>query len=228
MNRIRKYNGKYELLFTPHQRFNTNSWEYMLGNWTDDNLRNYKVIEYDSYNDALAEAMTMVDIDWSKMVSIHVDQMQEFDKIIRSDIDANKFSAEIHPRLMNSTLLKNTMFNRVKIGGERFRLNYNLNDIISFHIVNPWSINCRRIADILLNNIDLRLFKQYNDNGVIHLIGKTGTAGSTYEIVIWPSLIYNWAKWSATNPQVSNTVKDSALKRVLESQQKVDAGTILR
>ena len=103
-----------------------------------------------------------------------------------------------------------------------------MNDIISFHIVNPWSNNCKRIATILINNIDLRLFKKYEDNGVIHLIGKTGTAGTTYEIVIWPSLLYNWANWSTNNPQISKTVRDSSFNDILEMQQKVDNGTILR
>ena len=38
MNRIRKVNEHYEILITPHQRFNAGT-EILLGNWTDPNLK---------------------------------------------------------------------------------------------------------------------------------------------------------------------------------------------
>ena len=70
MNRIRKYGKIYQVLITPTQSTNA-TFELMMGDWADSNLRNYYVLEYDTLGDAMVEAFKYPDIDWDKMVLMH-------------------------------------------------------------------------------------------------------------------------------------------------------------
>ena len=70
MNRIRKLDDKYQVLLTPTISMSPDS-SLIIGNWEDESLRNYKVLQFETMNDAMAEAYKYPDIDWYKMVLNH-------------------------------------------------------------------------------------------------------------------------------------------------------------
>lgn len=226
MNRIRKFNNNYQVLITPYHRFDT-SFELMLGLWTDDYLRNYSITTFQTMEEAMELAFTMPDIDWFKLVLFSKDSYVKLNKIIRQIVNENNFIVEYEPHLMTPEELKETMFNRVMINGDRFRLDWNLNDVIGFHIVNPWSSNLRSIYSVLKTIPELRLMRSQFDNGVITLIGETDI-GTTYSIILWPTLIYQYAKWSKINPNVSDNSLATTLANIINMQKQIDNGIVLR
>lgn len=229
MNRIRKIeNDKYQVLITPTHRFDS-GFELMIGNWTDEHLRNYGIKQFDTLEDAMELAYLYADISWEKLVLFHKDVYQQLNKIIKQHLDKHSFIVEYEPTILTPDQLKNIMFDRVLNHGNRFRLKYNLNDVIGFHIINPWSNNLAEIANILKLDFNLRITKISDNYGVIKLIGQT-TIGTTYEIVLWPTLIAQWAKWVYLHPQHQSdedTTKKS-LKNILSTQKIVDAKYVIR
>ena len=122
---------------------------------------------------------------------------------------------------MTADQVKETMFDRVMKLGKRFKLNYNLNDIIGYHIINPWGKNLREIYKILKSNKNLRIVRHEYDNGVIRAIGETDI-GTNYEIILWPTLIAHWARWSLKHPEISAESKELALKDILSTQNQIE------
>jgi len=226
MNRIREYNDLYQVLVTPVHRFD-NSFELMLGNWNDENLKNFKVVEFSNYNDAMGLAFKYPDISWEKLNIFHIDSHTNLSNIIKKHLDRNKFMCEFHNNLMKPDEIKNIMFDRVIQNGDRFRLKYNSNDIISFNIVNPWSVNLKEISNVLKIDKTLNIKRLVSEHNIIRLIGLTDL-GTSYEIVLWPSLLYQWAKWKYLNPQLSNENIYNRLKEILQAQKYIDSTSGLR
>lgn len=225
MNRIRRIGGKFQVLITPTYLHNPN-FEIMLGNWDDANLRNFKILEFDSLNDAMGEAFKYPDIDWNKLVSIHMDAYQYLVAFVKGILDKHKWLVEYDTQLANPTEIKNMMFERVLHMGNRFTLLYHCNDVISINIINPWTQNIQDIAKILQNTYDLRIIKKYTSPHIIHLIGKTDM-GTTYEIKLWPSVIFNWAKWIAQHNPPRETA-NKVLNDAIETQNKIDSTNVIR
>ncbi len=220
MNRIRKYDDKYQVIITPSHRFHTGV-ELLLGGWTDPSLKNYKILEFPTMNDALVEAYKHPDIDWFKLSLMHKDIFYNLKNKIRSVLDDNNFIVDFYPQLKTPEQIKDIMFDRVMYFGKRFTLTSNLNDICVFHIVNPYYANLDLIHKALVNTKCLRITKKIIHQGVIHLVGETDL-GTSYEICLWTSLIFNWAKWASNNPKLSQETKENTLNQVIESQKKVD------
>lgn len=220
MNRIRKYNDKFQVLITPHHRFDS-GFELMLGAWNDDHLRNYQVKTYNTMGEAVNEATNYPDINWDKLVEFHKDIYVKLNKIIKDEIENKQFIVNYEPRIMKPNDVKNIMFDRVSLFGERFKLNYNMNDIIGYHIINPWSKNLREIMSALKNVDSLKIKRFEHDHGVIRLIGETDI-GTTYEIVLWTSLLFNWSKWCTLHSSISDKHKKLAFNDVLKAQTKID------
>lgn len=221
MNRIRKYKNNYQVLITPHQKINVN-FEFMLGGWTDPNLRNYEVREFKSLEDAHRLSLSMPDLPWDKLVLAHKDVYGKLHKIIKQIISKSDIVLDFESILMTSDMVKNVMFDRVMMNGNRFSLDGYMNDIINFNLINPWSHNLKDIAEILTDHPELNIYKSHEKHGVIHLIGKTDI-GTTYEIVLWPTMIAHWAKWAlAKNP--SRTQREETLRETLKIQQYLDLG----
>lgn len=218
MNRIREINGKTQVLVTPYNRFD-NSFELMLGNWTDQYLRNYKVIEFDDPEKAFELAYTMPDLSWDKLVLFNKDNFQQLYKIVQHHIATNEFVAELIAKIQSPNELKNTMFERVILKGDRFRLQSNLNDVFAFFIINPWSRNLMELADIIKLDHRLGIYKLVRDHNVTRLIGKTSNL-TTYEIVFIPTVIYNWMR------KGSNT--KMGFQEVLTLQKSIDSSVIIR
>ena len=81
MNRIRKLDGKYQVLITPTLQMSPDS-SLLIGNWEDESLRNYSVLQFETMNDAMCEAYNYPDIDWYKMALNHKYIFHLFYKII--------------------------------------------------------------------------------------------------------------------------------------------------
>jgi hypothetical protein len=226
MNRIRKYNNKYQVLITPSQPFNS-SFELMMGTWTDDYINRFYVTEYETLGDAQCEAYKYPDIDWTVMVLNYKSAFTDKKEIIKQVLSDNEYIVDFEALYKTPEETKNAMFNRVLNHGCRFNLLYNMNDIIYFHIVNPWTKNCMEIADKLINETKLKILKKTITNGVIQLIGKTDL-GTTYEIAVWPTLLMQWAKWRTKNPNVSSDTSQELFNNIVKQQAQFDSNDVIR
>lgn len=226
MNRIREYNYRYQVLITPTMPTNS-SFELMLGNWTDEHLRNYYILEFDNLGDAQCEAFKHPDLDWDKLVLIHQHAFYDIQKIIKEILKSYNFIGEIQPRILSPLELKQNMFDRIMYYGKRFTLKYKMNDIIAFHIINPFTKNLNKVSEYLENDTRLKIIRKFVNNGVIHLIGKTDV-GTTYEIGLWPTMIAQWARWAEENPQISNENKKYTFMESIKKQEQLDSGFEIR
>jgi hypothetical protein len=220
MNRIRRHNNKFQVIITPHHNFDS-GFELMLGNWDDKQLKGYKINEYSCLEDALRVASNYPDINWDQMILWHKDIYNKLYGIIRSELLSNNVDVELDPKLLNAYQIKNIMFDRIAIYGNRFRLGYHVNDIISFHITNPYTSVLRRLSKILIHNQSLHIASSSDEYGIIRLIGKTDI-GTQYEIILWTSLMAQWGKWVNNNKQISNQLKLKQLEQVLRKQKVID------
>ena len=226
MNRIREYNYRYQVLITPTMPTNS-SFELMLGNWTDEHLRNYYILEFDNLGDAQCEAFKYPDLDWDKLVLLHQHAFYDIKIIIKEILKSYNFIGEIQPRILSPEELKQNMFDRVMYYGKRFTLKYKMNDIIAFHIINPFTKNLEKVSEYLENDSRLKIIRKFVNNGVIHLIGKTDV-GTTYEIGLWPTMISQWARWAEENPQISNENKKYTFMESIKKQEQLDSGFEIR
>lgn len=226
MNRILKKDNRFFVLITPHNKFDLDS-SLMLGNWTDDRLSGYFVKQYDNFDSAFRESQKYPDIDWLKLILFHKDIYIQLCNMIKDDLDTHRFIVNFDPHLMSPDEFKEAMFIRVIKMGERFRLAYNMNDIITINISNPWISNLKEMRDQLLKNRDLRINKVVEEQYVIHLIGKT-TIGTTYSISLWTDLLYQWARWIDMHPKIQDAQKEITLKNTIKAQDEVEKSISLR
>jgi hypothetical protein len=233
MNRIREYNGTFQVLITPDIKISPDT-SLLIGNWADENLRNYYVLQYDTFNDAMAEALNYPDIDWYKMVLNHKYIFMRLDSTLKHIISEYNFNVEYKAQLLDPTTLKNVMFDRVMKGGERFNLRYGLNDIIHFTIINPWKNNLHIIAKIIENYTsdtyrdDLRIrFKKIIDGSIIYLYGYT-EFGTVYAIKLIPTLLNQATGWYDKNGFRDEKNFMMQYDRLLKMQQEVDNGVVLQ
>ena len=229
MNRIRKYKSGYQALVTPHQQYNT-GFEFMLGSWTDEGLSGFRVYTYDTYYDAECRVGDSPDINWDQLIDFHKDQYYFFKREIEKVINFSSMAVDFESHLMSPKEAKDKMFDRVLKGQSRgdssFRLVNDMNDIISYVIVNPYSANLREMELRLTKQSRLNIFRRMEKNKIIHLIGRTDI-GTTYEIVLCPSIIHNWMKWK----NIANVDYDemaSRLRNAIELQKTIDSTLTLR
>ena len=233
MNRIRKVDNKWQVLVTPNISMSPDS-SLLIGNWEDESLRDYYVLQFESLNDAQCEAYKYPDIDWYKMSLNHQHIFQRLKTTIKSVLDENQVNVDFRATLMDPETLKDTMFDRVIRGGERFNLRHGMNDIISFTIINPWSNNLQHISKMLENSRawlyrdDLRLrSKKIVDGKIIYLYGIT-EYGTRYEIKLVPSLLHQWGEWYSRNGQRNDMAAMKLYQDILKKQNLVDNGPIIR
>lgn len=234
MNRIRKISNSYQVLLTPNISVSPDS-SLILGNWTDPELRNFKVLSFDTLNDALAEAYKYTDINWQKLVINHEHIFNRLDKQIREILSENEFNVTVHSKLMNANEFKETMFERVLRGGERFNLRENFNDLISFTIIGPFTATLNKISSKLENHKnhyyrdDLRLReKQVIDEKITCLYGYTEFK-TMYQVKLIPSLLHSWGQWknNKIGPYANDSHSIKVYKDMLKKQEMLDSGTVL-
>lgn len=236
MNRIRKTPEGYQVLLTPNISVSPDS-SLMIGNWSNPELRNFRVMSFDSLNDALAESYKYADIDWYRLIINHEHIFNRLDKQIRAILANYELNVEMHSKLMGPAEFKETMFERVLHGGERFNLKENFNDLISFTIINPFTATLNKVSDILENHKehlyrdDLRLReKAIVDGKITFLYGQTEFQ-TMYSIKMIPSLLHTWTQWKNKKfgPYLDDPSghADKLYKEFLQKQQMIDSGKIL-
>ncbi len=227
MNRIRNINGIWQVLITPNIRISPDS-SLLIGNWDDTSLRGYSVLNFDTRREAQNVAFHYPDIDWYRIVLNQEYIFYRLNKQISDVLIQHKFNVQYIPQLMDPITFKNTMFDRVEIGGGRFNLAEHMNDIISFTIVNPWTNNLLKIANILekhrihLYKDVLRLFKRkVVDGKIIYLHGMT-EFGTVYEIKLIPTLLYQWTEWYKKGGYVNRKNAMKLYSQYLNLQKTID------
>jgi len=225
MNRIRKYNDKYQVLVTPARVIDA-GFEMMLGDWSDANLETYDVRTVATLQDALAISFDYPDISWTRFVLWHENDYRRLYQLVKRDIASHKYSVEMTSSLLSALQLKNTMFDRVSKYGTRFKTNEHVNDIITFYIVNPYTDNITNLSTIFIANPALRIMYKSSAKGIIRLVGKTDI-GTTYEILLMTTLVSQWAKWEGRNdlPERKDANMDK-LGAVLKDQAIIDKNRI--
>lgn len=233
MNRIRKIKDGYQVLITPDIKLAPDQ-SLLIGNWTDEKLRNYSVLQFDSLNDAQYEAYNYPDIDWYRLVLNHQHIFIRLETTIKDILKNNNFNVDFRPVLMDTETLKETMFNRVLKNGERFNLRQNMNDIINFTIINPWVSTLQSISTVLetyqahLYRDDLRLrHKKIIDGKIICLYGVT-EFGTTYEIRLIPTLLQQWVEWYKKNGYKNEDNANEFYNKIMNQQDAVDNGPIIK
>lgn len=226
MNRIRIYNNKYQVLITPTLSSNA-SFETLIDNWQDENLLHFYIKEYDFQSDAMYEALNYPDIDWFKLVEIHREHYNMYKIIIKEIIDKNKMVVEFVHKLIDPFILKHMVFDKVMQNDPE--LKYGLNEIISFKIINPWSKNLKQFAKIFTNYRKLNISEEHVSNGKIILNGKTNI-GTTYEIILLPTLINHLEQWIQTNKHDTNMgmILKNIYPQMVKIQEEFDKTPILR
>jgi hypothetical protein len=225
MNRIREHDNKYQVLITPHHKFDYNV-EFLLGNWTDAHLSGYQVIIYDTIEEAMVKSFSLPNLDWDLLVLHHKDIYIKLRTIIRNILQESNMKVNFKSTLTDPIILKNIMFNRVIINGDRFRLGENLNDIITFTITNPWTQNLKELRIIFENIPQLRIQSSFVKNGIVSLIGKTDI-GTLYTIILNTNLLHQWSIW-ASESNTSQYVKNEKLKQIIAQQNQLDLGVNIR
>lgn len=234
MNRIRRVGNVYQCLLSPHHKYNTGM-EHLLGFWNDESMIGFDVKTFLTYNEAECEAYELPDINWDRLVTFHKEPYIFLRDKISKAIDDSGLALDFKHYLASPIQTKNRMFDRIIKGKKgiidknitsKFRTSYNMNDIISFVIINPWYHNLKAMADNLIRTDELQIFKKIDKNGTIHLIGRT-CVGTSYEILLVTSVIHNWMMWKE-NSDLSPEYIKSALKNCLKTQQMIDSTPYLK
>ncbi len=217
--------NKFLVLETPDY-VSSPSMEVILGDFSEPNIRNYKITEFNTLQDAQDRAFMFPPISWNKLVSIHEDAYRTIQNAVKRNLERGNYIVELDSHLMDPTELKEMMFRRVSNFGERFTLFYDANDIICINIINPWTANLVEIAHILETDPELRIKKMIRTKTHISLIGETDV-GTMYEIRLWTTLMAQWAKWIHMN-KLDPRVYVNMLAQIQSKQDVIDGGYIVR
>lgn len=229
MNRIRKNKNNFQVLITPTQPNNA-GFELLRGDlvsFDDSFLRNYSVLTFDTLADAQYEAFFYPDIDWDSLVLINKSAYYDIKKLIKEDLDAFGIDFQFEPKMMTPLELKNTMFDRVINYGTRFKSSYQLNDIISFNVINMWTMNLDEIASHFISDSRLRIQKVKKRTGMITLIGLTDLS-MAYEIRLTTTIFDQYYKWISKYNIKDKKLLNDVMKKCLAQQKTIDSGILIR
>ena len=111
------------------------------------------------------------------------DQYKKLKKIIKNILNEIKdtYTVWFQSRLKSEESINEKLLVR----------NQQLNDIIGFRLIYPWTSDLYILADILCKHKELDIIetKTSEEHKVIHMYGKT-QSGDIYEIQLWPTIIY--------------------------------------
>ncbi len=232
MNRIRQYNGTYQVLITPSIKIAPDV-PLMIGNWDDEELRNYYILDFPTLQAAQCEASRHPDIDWYRIVMNHKHIHHRLSASIQQIIADNFFTVEFQSKLMSPDEFKDTLFDRIMRGGERFNLRHGMNDLMTFTIINPWTANLHKMSLLLeshrehLHRDDLRIRdKQIVDGKTVCLYGST-ELGTMYEIRLVPTIMYQWSEWFKKIGHTKGSSADLLYQKMMITQDVIDK-TVIR
>ena len=235
MNRIRRVGNTFQCLITPTQKYNTGI-EHILGFWTDESMIGFEVKTFDNYQDAECETYGLPNIDWDALVIHHSECFGFLRDKIKHTLNRSNIACEFKQNLATPEQVKTRMFNRVfkgqkmmenKQSSNGFRTIYDMNDIISFTIINPWTQNLKDIVKCLIKTDRLNIIYKIEKNSSIKLVGRT-EIGTTYEIILLTSLIHNWNQWRELNASASESRLMSSFTNCIKTQKIVDSSRALR
>lgn len=222
MNRIRKVGNKYQVLITPERQLSPDN-DLMMGNWEDKNLKGFYIIEFNDRQDAYYKASDYNDIQWGRIVSMHMDFYKQIGTDIKNILDNHNLSYNMNKKISTPEQLKNNMFNRVMNNGKRFTLLNDFNDVVTITITNPWYSNLVDIEKILKTKKKLRIRKIITQDKIITLVGSTDL-GTMYQIRLVPTMIEHVLEWNRKN----NKVDKSSVEYIYKLQQVIDSNPILK
>jgi hypothetical protein len=231
MNRIRKYDNRYQVIITPHIIVSPDS-SLMLGNWLDQDLQNYKVISFDLLQDAQYEALKYPDIDWYRIIVNHKYIFHRLCEQLKTIINKSGINVEFIQHLMTPDEFKNSMFDRIISQYTSQNPRTFIPDIISFTIINPWTENLNKLSKFIeayrehLYRDDMRIrHKKIIDDMVIYLYGVT-EAKTVFQIKLIPTLLYHWSLWNNNNNNNNTILSDNLYKKYISQQNAIDNGYI--
>lgn len=221
MNRIRKYNNKYQVLVNNNIAVNP-SIEVSIGELFSSNIKNYTIKEYDNLQDAMNVAYNLPVINFTKIHSDCVDNYKSLTHLLNKILIDN--NVLFKGKLLEPLEIKETLFNRILLKGRRFTFYYDYNDIISFDIINPYYTNLLHLANTLKNVKELRLLKMEETYTHIKLIGLTDN-NVLYEIRLWTDILYNFMVWiKKNNYNIMDYIPE--LKQKLKEQKIIDVNNL--
>ncbi len=223
MNRIRIKNNQCQVLISPRYE-GPFGFQNLINYWSDANLNNYSIVNFNNLQDAQAEAFKYPDLDWHLIISHHAEIYKFLKKAIKDVIATNNFNVNFISSIATPEKLKNMVFDRVQKEKPDFEGNYGISDMIQFNITNPWTDNLKFIANILSKQPNLFIQASYEKTSGIFLIGKT-TIGTSYLISLTPSHLSNVFNWALKNPN-NNAFQDVYKKAILQ-QTDIDKSPIL-
>jgi len=228
MNRIRKINNEYQVLNYPCRNFDPSN-ELLSGGWTDDRLRGFSVVTFNTMNEAQMEATNNgADINWEKIYEDHKIYFNDLKQNVVDVLIKYNFIVDFNAKLLNGRQIKDALFDRV-INNVDFTLANNFNDVITFNIVNPWSKNCEEIVKLLKSTKKLKIYREKKLKNVTHLIGIT-PSHTTYKIIIWTTLMYQCSTWLNMHPLYKNNkaMVNDMYTKAITSQIQLDKSLIIR
>lgn len=231
MNRIRKHNGIYQVLMTNDLNNGYDS-TVMMNKFSDYDISRFYIVDFTNMNDALYASLQLQDIDWEKVAINHSYIYKRLCNTIQEIIRTNKLQCNIVCEMLSGDQLKHVMFNRVM--GLSNIIYENLS-LITITIHANWTQQLETIIKYLetytyhFKRDDLRLkTKKKIDDKIYVLYGQT-ELGTTYNIKLMPSLIYNFVENVKTNKETINA-NDTTMKynELLKVQNIIDANALFK
>lgn len=195
MNRIRKVGNHYQVLITPHNSTEAES-EYLLSQWTSEEVNNYDVKLFYTFDTAQHEASKYPNINWKFFYLHYVDQYHFLKANIYEAIKTfsiysdhafidilTKYEIKLMYLMMSENEIKNNFFNRVSEKKNLFRPVYDFSDILIFKIICKSDLQANQIKKIISFHKVFKIIKSWSSQTSTTLIGKT-PIGSTYQIII--------------------------------------------
>lgn len=221
MNRVRNFNGVYQVLLTPDiNDVSSPDSSTLIGSWFEPDLRNFNVLEFGNMNDAIYEALKYPDIDWRKIIGDHEYIYKELSTLLQTILASYPINVQVIPHLLSPCQLKNNVFTAA------ISKNPNLVNIINFTIISQWSKVLDKTMAVILRDLTgyYRINKVKKTYGkIIYLLGNT-PYGTTYQIKLIPSLLYQYFLNSSNSLGANN---QQVFKKILDMQNRIDNGEVL-
>jgi len=220
MNRVRNYNGIYQVLLTPDiNDVSSPDSSTLVGSWFEPDLSNFSVLQFNTMNDAMYEALKYPDIDWKKIVTDHEYIYQELSTRLKTILNMYRINVQVIPQLMSPCILKNNIFDAA------ISKNTNITHIINFTIMSSWTKVLNKASAAIIRDLHdyYKINKVKTDYDIItYLLGNT-PYGTTYQIKLVPTLLY---QYFITNGN-RNGINNESFSKILKMQKQIDSGPIM-